>query len=161
LPDIDKTLSEVIEAAIPVFTVVRDPVARFWSACQDKIVQNPGSRIAEEVAAFYKQAPLAAISPEMLLDYVEQTPIYKIEEHVRPQWACCGYGRIPFRFIARVENLPADIAQAVELGLFPSAAAASIPHSNRSKPVVEDQVKQQLKSRIEACYSKDFEVFGY
>lgn len=161
LPDIFKTLEDVIHDQTACFTVVRNPVNRFWSAYQNKILEHPEEPLAAEVLHFHQQPDSTTISPEMLLDYIEQTPSHLTEEHVRPQWACCGHGKIPFKLVAKVESLDTDMKHAVEQGLFPRTAYMRLPHSNHSQLAVEDSTKRTLRSRIEQCYAQDFEAFGY
>lgn len=158
-----KTLSDITAEKTPVFTVVRNPTDRFWSAYQDKVVEYPNYGLAAEVAQFHGKPAEQTndISPEMVLEYMEQTPVDRVEEHLRPQWACCGLGRISFRMIAKVENLRGDLESAANQGLFPRDALARLTHSNVSKNTTETLSKKRLQSRIEAYYSKDYQSFGY
>ncbi|MDG1242594.1 MAG: sulfotransferase family 2 domain-containing protein [Opitutae bacterium] len=160
---VGKVLSDLATDKIPVFTVVRNPVTRFWSAYQDKIVDHPKYGLAEEVARFHGKSAEQSdhISAEMVLDYMEQTPVHRIEEHLRPQWACCGHGRISFQMIAKVEKLRSDLESAAKQGLFPRDALARLKHSNPSNKNTGAATQKQLRSRIEAYYAKDYQAFGY
>lgn len=163
LHHLQKTLSDVSAEGIPCMTVVRNPVDRFWSAYQDKVVQYPDYGLASEIAHFHgKDATQRTnISPEMVLDYMEQTPVHQVEEHLRPQWSCCGHGRLSFSLIAKLECLKQDLQRAVDQGLFPKVAANRIVHSNQSRNNVQPTAKQQLQGRIEAYYAKDYSAFDY
>lgn len=158
-----KTLSDISTEKIPVFTVVRHPTERFWSAYQNKVMDNPDYGLAADVLEFHGK-PIEQtdqVSPGMVLDYMEQSPADKVDEHLRPQWACCGLGRISFQMIAKVESLQADMGAAVKQGLFPHDALARLTVSNKSKTKMEDEVREKLRTRVENFYARDFQEFGY
>ena len=52
-----------------------------------------------------------------LIAYVTETATENIDVHVRPQWSCCGAGRIPFEMVGRVESLDRDVPAFIEAGL--------------------------------------------
>jgi hypothetical protein len=160
---VGKVLSDLAVEKIPAFTVVRNPTDRFWSAYQDKIVEHPKYGLAAEIALFHGRSAEQTndISPEMVLDYLEHTPLHRVEEHLRPQWACCGLGRISFQMIAKVETLRDDLGSAAKQGLFPRDALVRVRHSNASKKNTEASTQRQLRSRIEEYYAKDYQAFGY
>lgn len=160
---LNKTLGDIAAENMPAFTVVRHPVERFWSAYQNKIIDHPDYGIAGKVARFHglPAGEKNGVTPEMVLDHMEQIPVHQVDEHLRPQWACCGLGRIPFKMVAKVENLEDDLADAVRQGLFPRQALDRLKVSNPSKKKVAPADREQLRSRIESYYAKDFEAFGY
>lgn len=163
LQHIKKSLSDIVTEQVPCITVVRNPVDRFWSAYQNKIIQHKHYGLAAEVAVFHGRSiqDIDDIPPEMVLDYIEQTPTHLIEEHLRPQWACCGFGRLTFKMIARVESLKKDLQIATDQGWFPQIAVDRIKISNPSDQCINTAVKQSLNSRVQACYAKDYESFEY
>jgi hypothetical protein len=155
------TLSDLASGEVPAFTVVRHPVARFWSAYADKIVRKidaTDAKLVDDVRRDLGIAKAAAISAGQMLDYLERKPLDRIDQHFAPQWHCTGIGHVPFSFVGRVESLADDLAELIRRGLIPQSSR--LPHLNQSrrKSASEDD---SLRPRIEAFYRRDFVEFGY
>lgn len=157
------TLNEFCKSPARFFTIVREPVSRFWSAYKNRILEKPESRIVSKIAKFHnmKNYKSSDITPELTLDYVEHCPTQETDEHLRPQWACCGFGRIEFDYIAKVESLNDDLQRMVELELIHPQTVSFFGQKNKSSCAVDDAVQKRLRARIEQLYAKDFSTFEY
>jgi sulfotransferase famil protein len=142
------------------FTVARHPVRRFWSAYNHVIAEHPDGRVAAEVRQTLGLAPERALTPEILLDYVETQSMEDMDHHFRPQYAICGAELLPVR-IARVENLAEDLGRLAEEGHFPRGSLDWVGWGNRrTSGVVHDRLRH-IDPRIARVYRRDFTVLGY
>ena len=142
------------------FTVVRQPVSRFWSAYNHLVAQNGDPRLAVAVRATLGLARDRTVTPELLLDYVERRPIEDLWFAFRPQHAIFGLELLPVR-IARLESLQADLARLAEEGCLPKQLVADVPWLNRRDSTARREGYRELDRRIEAVYARDMELLGY
>ena len=72
LTDTGLTLNDLVNGEHRVFTFVRHPVSRFWSAYFDKIFKAPqNGHVISNISHYYGIAPRSDYAPEMVLDYVK------------------------------------------------------------------------------------------
>ncbi|WP_455373232.1 sulfotransferase family 2 domain-containing protein [Limibacillus halophilus] len=143
------------------FTVVRHPVARFWSAYRHLCRAEPQSILAGEIRAHCGLETQAAIAPEHLLDYIEGREELEREQHSRSQWSLCGQGRIPFAALGRVETLESFLPELVEKTLIAPDAPHRLARHNSSAGSSTSDEERRLERRIADCYQSDFDRFGY
>ena len=155
------TPADLESGARRCFTVVRHPVARFWSAYAHLCRREPGSLLANAVREHGGLAGDAEIAPEDLLVSIEEVEQGAREPHTRDQWALSGWGRIPFAAVGRQEELRAFVDQAARDGLLPPWAPEHLSRHNSSGAIPTGFADKALEPRITACYAKDFEAFGY
>ena len=75
LVDTGRTLGDLAEGADQIFTFVRHPIARFWSAFTDKIV-NARKKAPTGGRRRRRHDPLAGlVTPEDLIEYIANTPV--------------------------------------------------------------------------------------
>jgi hypothetical protein len=142
------------------FTVVRHPVQRFWSAYNHMIVEQPFGSVSKRVRQVLGLAPKDALTPQILLDYIETEPVEDIDHHFRPQFAICAAELLPVR-IARCENLVDDLVRLAEEGIFPKTSLAYLGWANRRMSRIVHDRHRYLNSRVFEVYKRDFEVLGY
>ena len=44
-----------------------------------------------------------------------------MNEHIRPQWACTGFEKLPINFVGRVETMQNDVIKLFEMGYLDEA----------------------------------------
>lgn len=108
--DIARCLTRLQFARLPrdarpwCFTVVRHPVARLWSAWNNKVQEN------EAVSARFRAMGVdTGLSFDAFVARVAATPDAACDIHVRSQWAILALGdRLLPDHVARVESLDTD-----------------------------------------------------
>ncbi len=161
LTDAGFTLNDLLDGSHRIFTFVRHPVSRFWSAYATKVLHpRPRNAIVAAMAAHFGVPPRPDFPPEMVLDYVRNTPPPEIDEHIRPQWACTAVEKLPMNFIGRVETMRDDILRLRDMGYLDDGHVRRFKHLNPSA-ARDLPDKARLDADIRAVYAKDMELFGY
>ena len=145
------------------FTVVRHPVDRFWSAYRHLCVEYTSYKFAHQLAAFLGLDGVDHITPQNLLDYVQNQPNSQRDAHVREQWSVNGAGLIDFDLVGKSENLEAFYEEGIALGLLPEPACQPNSRHNKTSHAAgrNESRPQAITRRLEQLYAKDFEIFGY
>lgn len=109
-PEIARCLTRLQFARLPrserpwCFTVVRHPVARLWSAWNNKVVQNDALS-----ARFVAMGVTTGTGFDDFVARVAATPDADCDIHVRSQWGILALGdRLLPDHVARVESLDSD-----------------------------------------------------
>lgn len=161
LRNTDFTLNDLADGACRCFTVVRDPIERFASAYRDRVVRARDAVLLDALHAFLGHAPDRPVSVDEVIAYVSETPSQKMDEHLRPQWACCGAGRIPFERIGKVESLRQDLESFVAAGLMTPESLGRYAVRNHSGGYAADELTSAQRSRVKRLYERDYALFGY
>jgi Sulfotransferase family len=159
LVDTGRTLGDLANQAVPIFTFVRHPIARFWSAFADKIV-NARKNLPTERRPGRNDPLFGLVTPEDLIEYIANTPVTEIEEHFRPQWSSTGVERLPITFIGKVETIDRDLKELIARGFLTPEQVERLPRFNATRSPVLD-TRDQINERLREIYRKDLEVFGY
>ena len=142
------------------FTVVRHPVARFWSAYNHLVVQGGDARIGSVVRNSLRLQADRPLTPDLLLRYVESHPVDDLYFAFRPQYAVCGVEMLPIR-VAKFENLTGDLAQLVTEGYLPKDFLSYLgKRNNRNSSEVHER-HRCLDGKVAEVYGRDLAVFGY
>jgi hypothetical protein len=154
------SISDLAQGIRPIFTIVRHPVDRFWSAFAHKIVGKPDFGLTALIRNKLGLDETAYITPDHVLTYIETEPTIDIDEHFMPQMSATAARHLPISFIGHVESLQADIERIVQSGYLPKNSAANLGIFNRSSVdfVYRDE---KLRPRISRFYEGDFDTFGY
>jgi hypothetical protein len=142
------------------FTVVRNPVNRFWSAYNHLVVQNGDPNLGVAVRSSLALPPDRTVTPQLLLDYVERHPIGDLWFALRPQYAIFAPELLPVR-VARLESLKADLTRLAEEGCLPKQLLNDVPWLNRRNGAAAREGHQGLDRRVQAVYARDMELLGY
>ena len=139
------------------FTFVRNPLGRFVSFYQDKILHRTKGVLPPAMveAGFVLGMPL-----DQALDRIEATPPANLDPHIAPQsWFGFDQRKPRVNFIGRVESLEADLLRLAEA----SGVRVELGHHNKTakqnKPHFELSAKDE--ERILKFYAEDFELLGY
>jgi hypothetical protein len=160
LTDTGRTLNDLLDGSARIFTFARHPVSRFWSAYFTKISGRSERKIASDVASHLRTSKEAAMSPELVLDYVRAVSPVVVDEHICPQWACTGVEKLPINFIGKVETMREDVNKLVEMGYLDEGHARRFQHLNPSVKI-EIPEKERIDRIVRDVYAKDMELFGY
>jgi len=142
------------------FTVVRHPVDRFWSAYNQSIVESREGVFAAAVRSALGLDADKALTPDLLLDYVESQPVEDVDHHFRPQYAICGLEMLPVK-VARCESLAEDLARLAEEGYFPKDSLAYVSRLNHRRSTDIHDRYHGIDSRIRDVYKRDLAVLEY
>jgi hypothetical protein len=144
-----------------IFSFVRHPVSRILSAYYSKIVNNKFQK-KEILSAMghCKDDITHQIGLDEFIDVLEKTSDNKMNPHWRPQYLNLLIGHVPYNYIGKLENLCEDINAIREKIAVPDY---SIPWKNKinKKIKINEDLTENLKTRIETIYDKDYEIFGY
>lgn len=158
------TLNDLLDGSHNVFTFVRHPLARFWSAYYSMVESDRDSQfipiVRAEIAKGMNISTADRFTPELVLDYVATVSPIKVEEHFRPQWSCTGIEKLPIDFIGRVETMTEDVLKLQEMGYLDRHQVERYRHLNPSgKREIPD--KTRIDRIVRDVYAKDFDAFGY
>ena len=143
------------------FTVVRNPIHRFASAYIDKIASTRITPLKETMWTFRECETGTEISIDDLIAYIAETPTQRIEKHVRPQWSCCGAGRIPITMVGKVESLYNDVQAFAERELITAESARRLTVRNATYRSMDLELSARQKRALTELYAGDFEAFDY
>jgi len=161
LVDTDRTLSDLANSATPIFTFVRHPIDRFWSAYSDKIAKPGGkNRVRRAIGAHLGRVPNDPIDPEDVVRYLSTTPVTLIDEHFRPQWSCTGVEYLPIAFVGKLETIGSDMKELVARGFLTAEQAQRLPRFNSTRYRVRSN-KKNINETLRGIYRKDMELFNY
>jgi hypothetical protein len=132
ITDTGRTLNDLLDGSAKVFTFVRHPVSRFWSAYLTKIAGRHHKKVVSDISAFLRIPTSAAASPEAVLDYIRGASPVVMDEHICPQWACTGIERLPINFVGRVETMAEDVNKLLEMGYLDAGHVRRFQHLNSS-----------------------------
>lgn len=159
--DTGKCLSDLAGGSTPIFTFVRHPVARFWSAYSDKVAHSRRKgRIRGAVATGAGKSPPEPLDPYDVITYLSNTPTIDIDEHFRPQWSCTGIEHLPIGYVGKVETIADDLKELVDRGFLTPEQAQRIPHLNAGIPR-EPAIKAEFDMVLREFYRKDMDLLGY
>lgn len=161
LRDMKLTPGDLAEGKRRCFTVVRHPISRFTSAWRDKVATSRSTPLKDKLREFLKCQRDYTLTIDDLVAYVVETPSEDMDKHVRPQWACCGAGRIPFEMVGKVERLKRDIDALCDAGLISAESASRLTVRNASVTHTGQSLTKQQKAVLSCAYARDFEVFDY
>lgn len=155
LVDTGRSLSDLAKGSTPIFTFVRHPIDRFWSA-----LANQGGRLKRAVHAGAKQPPSGPVDPMDVIRYLRDTPVPLIDEHVRPQFSCTGAECLPMAFVGKLETIGADMKELVARGYLTSEQAQRLPRFNAAEHRPPSN-KGEIDEALRKIYRKDMELFDY
>ena len=161
LQDCRLTPNDLAEGTQRCFTVVRHPVDRFVSAWCDKVNSSRATPLKTKLGEFLRQKETFQFSIDDLIAYVEETPSEDMDKHVRPQWACCGAGRISMEMVGKVENLEQDIRSMMEAGLVSESSVGRLKVRNATVRSHRHDLTVSQQRKISKLYTRDFELFEY
>lgn len=159
------TLNDLLDGSYKVFTFVRHPVARFWSAYYSMVeTSRPQISFVASIRSDLSKALGVPVSdhfaPELVLEYVRTTSPIDVDEHLRPQWSCTGIEKLPIAFVGRVETMAKDVTKLLEMGYLNRRHVERFGHLNRTEQRdIPD--KARIDRTICDVYAKDLELLGY
>ncbi len=141
------------------FTVVRHPVARLWSAWNNKVVEN--DVMYARIAAM---GVTHGMSFDAFVERVAETPDADCDIHVRAQWAILAIGnRLLPDFVARTETLDADWdAIRAVVRRWTGRSLGKLQAQNvraGATPEVADRIAPSTLALIRNRYARDFDAF--
>ncbi|WP_183093435.1 sulfotransferase family protein [Nocardioides stalactiti] len=143
------------------FTFVRDPLRRFQSAYQDKLVTSKRWRTQIQTALGQEPDPERAVSIDDFVAGIEaQDPIGEMDPHWRPQHVNVMTSLITYDHIGRIETFDTDLEIIrKEAGLPPVPVEVRNVAKKPSAGILAD--RPDLEERVRAIYAEDFRIFGY
>lgn len=141
------------------FTVVRHPVARLWSAWNNKVIEN--DVLYARIAAMGVRH---GMSFDAFVERVAETRDADCDIHVRAQWAILAVeGRLLPDFVARTESLDTDWA-AIRSVVRKRAGRTmgKLQAQNvraRATPEIAARIAPSTLALIRARYARDFAAF--
>lgn len=141
-----------------VFTVVRDPVARFESAVRSKVLcetNNPARAQIEQTLGLPAGSPLTV---EQVLAAVESIEPIMLNAHWRPQHLNLALPLVRYDLIGHLESLASDLARVQHDVALPDA-----PHEARNATSSANLLadRPDLRRRVEVLFETDLDLFGY
>jgi len=144
------------------FTVVRNPHARLLSAYLDKIAAADAGHY-EYVARFADRADVTAVTFEDFVGFLERGGLFS-NAHWAPQCALLPVAVPALSFVARVENLEADLGELMQrIGIGDDYVGTRVRHDRRrqSDNHLSEYYTPNLADRVARLYQEDFTGFGY
>lgn len=136
------------------FGFVRDPLARFVSAWQDKVVNANYYRFDEpDHARMQRVEEFALWTAEHDLAAVPGT-----DQHLALQSRLIDLSQVDF--VGRIETFAADFAEVCERVGAP-AGPAEARNQTGSAGASGPQASDELRSLVATMYRRDYQVFGY
>lgn len=136
------------------FAFVRDPLARFVSAWQDKVVNANYYRFDEaDHARMQRVEEFARWAAGHDLGAVPGT-----DQHLALQSRLIDLNNVDF--VGRLETFAADFAEVCEQIGAP-AGPAEARNQTGSGGASHPQVSDELRSLVETMYRRDYQIFGY
>ena len=136
------------------FGFVRDPLARFVSAWQDKVVNANYYRFEDQDHARMQRVEEFALwTAEHDLAAVPGT-----DQHLALQSRLIDLSQVDF--VGRLETFAADFAEVCERVGAP-AGPAEARNQTASGGASGPQVSEELRSLVATMYRRDYQVFGY
>lgn len=129
------------------FAFVRNPLDRFMSCWQDKVVAGNYFNYSPKV---YEKM----LDINNFITWVETLNIKTCDQHLREQSSLIDLNNIDF--IGRIENFENDFIYVCnQIGM----KTKEIYHKNKSK--IEIEISDEAKARIMMIYKRDFNIFNY
>ncbi|KAA1418525.1 sulfotransferase family protein [Nocardioides humilatus] len=153
-------VARMVSGEAYTFTFVRDPLRRFQSAYQDKIVGSSGWRAEIQTALGQEPDEDRAVSIDDFVTALERQDPLVMNPHWRPQHINVMASLIRYDHIGRIETFADDlevIRAAADLPAVP--ATARNVRSTKRVDLLAD--RPDLAERVRAIYAKDLEIFGY
>lgn len=135
------------------FAFVRDPLARFVSAWQDKVVENNYYAFTE--ADHHRMQTIEEFARWTAAQDLSAVP--GTDQHLTLQSRMIDLNRVDF--VGRLETFDADFAEVCA-----RVGAPAVPTSpqNQSAPGGRDrQFSDELRDLVTRMYRRDYQVFGY
>ncbi|EIC91882.1 hypothetical protein IMCC13023_03610 [Candidatus Aquiluna sp. IMCC13023] len=129
-----------------------------WVAIRQQILGwKLGSCAADPVEAVSK-----GISFQELAEYVVSTPSWELDQHYSPQVYFAATEDVEYSLVGKLEQLDSFLSDLSELVGKPQLEVPDGYRVNSAKASEESlALSGDLKARIEARFSADFEFFGY
>ena len=170
----------LLDSSVPKVTLVREPFERLQSAYFSRVHlwqhnefrgDNSGRQgvkllgpIAGSLLGMHsgsiRDAAQASLTFEELVDYVCETPTGRLDRHLAPQVRLVAADRLRYDLIGRFEELPkfwTDLKGLLGVGF----EDAELIRRNATQRQVPMKSIGKLRSRVEARYSADYEIFSY
>lgn len=152
-----------------LFTFVRDPEARAWSAFTNFFVDEKNiarhNHMPGMKALGYGPENSLSRNFDIYLDYLEACMAVdpmRTSTHFRPQVLNIAHEHLKFDFIGKLENIETDVRKLFELGGKPDFPPSEVmaQRFNKSAPRRPDLTPAQ-RARIREIFAADYEAFGY
>lgn len=144
------------------FTFVRDPIRRAESAYLDKVVRwrrYPG-RIRLQRALGLPEGPEHDVTFEQFVAALEVTEPLRMDPHWRPQHLNLLHPLVEYDLVGRLETFDADLTKVREATGMP-VVPVEPQHAMKRPADGLLEGRPDLRSRLEAIYGRDFELYGY
>lgn len=153
------------------FTFVRNPYARLLSCYLHRIVANPASPSARQLARLTKGRTGADVSFSEFVDCICDQPSIEMERHWRVQYDCVLFPLVEWSFVGRVERLMDDLETLFEMmtsrtGRLCSMQEGAIslnasPMRTNASTQIAKYITPKVQQKIASRFKADFETFGY
>jgi sulfotransferase famil protein len=151
------------------FSMTRNPLERFLSGFFDFFVDGSNHSAPKYLPAIKDRGYVVGGDIQrnlsVFVDFVEEAVSesrLECDQHWREQHVSIGYGKLPYDYIAKLENYDRDIRHVFEsagLGDFLCGIDWKRAHNKSSRSDLT--VPAKMVSRIEQVYALDYELFGY
>lgn len=163
--DLPKIARAIAAEEVDVFSIVRNPRARFLSAYVDKIgvPESDGSverdqYVWQEISHQLRLDSSKTYSPEAVLDRMLRTSKSEVDRHISPQVRNLFWGEIKYSTIFYLEDLGEGEVLVMPRGKLEMANFKRNSVSGRSKRV---QLSDEALQMIDDYYQEDYSAFGY
>ena len=136
------------------FAFVRDPLARFVSAWQDKVVNNNYYRFeAPDLERMQQLEEFAGWVSAQDLSAVPGT-----DQHLALQSRLIDMSQVDF--VGRLESFDVDFAEVCERVGAPSGLAQA-HNQTRGGESADGRVSAEVRTMVRRMYRRDYQIFGY
>ena len=150
-----------------IFSVVRHPFERLVSAFENKVVRGPMMvATTNKYYGFYKQFNNSfPLFVEFVLKQIRETLPGLVDIHWRPMYTRCGYCKLPYDFIVKVETMREDFQYIYKsLGLSGKFPMPDVTNGSERENDWMDYFTLLTSDTIEQLkrvYLLDFMLFDY
>ena len=140
------------------FTVIRNPLDRFLSAFNDKVLINSHEPYFSKFNKKYLHVKDINEKLNLFLNFITENNFSKYDIHIRPQYMLVSSESINYNLILKVDNLHNDWNKVREIL---NIDLAKPKFANKSNSVrLKNSISSDLIQRINNLYSEDIKFYN-
>jgi len=156
-----KEREKIVDGSFFLFTFVRHPLKRAFSAYADKIYGNQKQKV--EILELLGHGPEdieRPVSFEEFMTVISAQPPLELNPHWRPQVLNLGLEALNYDFVGRVENLTDDMRFLCETLHLPSYRIRK-RNAKSHGAEVDSVITSRARDLAAQLYAEDYKAFGY